>query len=173
MNSEDQRYREDMLPAPPQQSTWGESGEYQSSRLSPIHNYPSYSFEQSTQPPHDSMYSTGAGPSMLTSGHHQSAPTQLPSWSGIFSDTSQYGPHSQLTHDPVHSNNTVSLPSSSSRLPPVTSGSIRAPRVGPRKTLTDDDRREICLYHRQHPDKKQTEIGGMFHVRVRSCQPMC
>lgn len=160
-----------MLPAPPQQSSWVDSGDYSSSRLSSTHNYSSYPFEHSTQTSQNPMYSTGAGSSMLTSSHHPSAPAQLPSWSGVFSDPSQYGSHSQLTHDPVRSNTTVSLPSSS-RLPPATSGSIRTPRVGPRKTLTDDDRREICLYHRQHPDKKQTEIGGVLNARSKSCQPI-
>jgi hypothetical protein len=30
----------------------------------------------------------------------------------------------------------------------------------PRKTLTDADRRRMCLYHEEHPTVKQTEIGG-------------
>ncbi|KAL5598848.1 hypothetical protein BROUX41_003824 [Berkeleyomyces rouxiae] len=34
----------------------------------------------------------------------------------------------------------------------------------PRKMLTDDDRRRMCLYHQKFPWKKQTEIGSMFGV---------
>jgi hypothetical protein len=30
----------------------------------------------------------------------------------------------------------------------------------PRKTLTDADRRRMCLYAEEHPTVKQTEIGG-------------
>ncbi|KAF3931062.1 hypothetical protein ABW20_dc0105308 [Dactylellina cionopaga] len=33
-----------------------------------------------------------------------------------------------------------------------------------RRTLTDADRRRMCLYHEQHPHVKQTEIGAMFGV---------
>jgi len=32
----------------------------------------------------------------------------------------------------------------------------------PRKTLTDADRRSMCLYAEENPTKKQTEIGGEF-----------
>lgn len=34
----------------------------------------------------------------------------------------------------------------------------------PRRTLTDADRRRMCLYHEEHPNVKQTEIGAMFGV---------
>lgn len=38
-------------------------------------------------------------------------------------------------------------------------------RPTPRRTLTDADRRRMCLYKRDNPSKKQTEIGGKFpHV---------
>ncbi|KAL1961340.1 hypothetical protein VTO42DRAFT_68 [Malbranchea cinnamomea] len=34
----------------------------------------------------------------------------------------------------------------------------------PRRTLTDADRRRMCLYHEENPNVKQTEIGAMFGV---------
>ncbi|TGZ79114.1 hypothetical protein EX30DRAFT_373257 [Ascodesmis nigricans] len=36
----------------------------------------------------------------------------------------------------------------------------------PRRTLTDSDRRKMCLYHEANPTVKQTEIGGRanFHI---------
>ncbi|KAK2753663.1 hypothetical protein FQN55_000026 [Onygenales sp. PD_40] len=34
----------------------------------------------------------------------------------------------------------------------------------PRRTLTDNDRRRMCLYHEENPHVKQTEIGAMFGV---------
>ncbi|KAI9727681.1 MAG: hypothetical protein M1828_005909 [Chrysothrix sp. TS-e1954] len=38
------------------------------------------------------------------------------------------------------------------------------PATTPRRTLTDDDRRKMCLYHDENPSKKQTEIGELFGV---------
>ena len=48
----------------------------------------------------------------------------------------------------------------------------RLPRLmreksNPRKTLTDEDRRNMCRYHELHPYTKQTEIGLMFGVERR------
>ncbi|KAI5814704.1 hypothetical protein BZA77DRAFT_249678 [Pyronema omphalodes] len=34
----------------------------------------------------------------------------------------------------------------------------------PRRTLTDADRRRMCIYHEENPNVKQTEIGAMFGV---------
>ena len=31
----------------------------------------------------------------------------------------------------------------------------------PRRTLTDADRRKMCMFHEENPNVKQTEIGGM------------
>lgn len=31
----------------------------------------------------------------------------------------------------------------------------------PRRTLTDADRRRMCIFHEENPNVKQTEIGGM------------
>lgn len=33
----------------------------------------------------------------------------------------------------------------------------------PRKMLTDEDRRRMCLYHEDNKTAKQTDIGGVFH----------
>ena len=33
----------------------------------------------------------------------------------------------------------------------------------PRRTLTDADRRRMCLFHEENPNVKQTEIGGTSH----------
>ncbi|KAG0128244.1 hypothetical protein HOY82DRAFT_38709 [Tuber indicum] len=34
----------------------------------------------------------------------------------------------------------------------------------PRRTLTDADRRRMCIFHEENPNVKQTEIGAMFGV---------
>ncbi|KAF2721718.1 hypothetical protein K431DRAFT_294072 [Polychaeton citri CBS 116435] len=37
----------------------------------------------------------------------------------------------------------------------------------PRRTLTDHDRKRMCLYAEDHPDQKQTDIGRVFGVERR------
>ncbi|KAK5696023.1 hypothetical protein LTR97_008443 [Elasticomyces elasticus] len=46
---------------------------------------------------------------------------------------------------------------------PVSATSMR-PTPTPRKTLTDLDRKRMCQYAEEHPNAKQTEIGGIFGV---------
>ena len=43
---------------------------------------------------------------------------------------------------------------------PVSATSARS--SGPRRTLTDNDRRRMCRYAEENPHSKQTEIGGAF-----------
>jgi hypothetical protein len=43
----------------------------------------------------------------------------------------------------------------------------RASGSQPRKTLTDEDRREMCRYAERNPGVKQTEIGSLFGVERR------
>lgn len=33
----------------------------------------------------------------------------------------------------------------------------------PRRTLTDNDRRRMCIYHQENPSVKQTDIGGKLY----------
>ena len=49
----------------------------------------------------------------------------------------------------------------SSMTTPVSAGSSRSAST-PRKTLSDLDRKRMCLYAEEHPSSKQTEIGGAF-----------
>ena len=44
---------------------------------------------------------------------------------------------------------------------PVSASSIGSGTV-PRRTLTDADRRSMCVYHEENPTLKQTEIGGEY-----------
>jgi len=45
-------------------------------------------------------------------------------------------------------------------LPPLITTQVAQPQPGQRRTLTDQDRRRMCMYHEEHPSVKQTEIGG-------------
>lgn len=55
----------------------------------------------------------------------------------------------------------VSMPTSvspSAPMPPVRKTSTGGST--PRRTLTDDDRRQMCIYHEENKTAKQTDIGG-------------
>ncbi|KAI1393461.1 uncharacterized protein F4822DRAFT_13898 [Hypoxylon trugodes] len=55
-------------------------------------------------------------------------------------------------------------------IPPASAPLRQQPRLPtintsqPRKTLTDEDRRNMCLFHEDNPHAKQTEIGQKFGV---------
>lgn len=158
-----------MLQTNVRQPGWADQSTYAAStRLPALSAYSSYHIcAQNSQVNHDTTMYDGAGPAansnVLSSAPHHSNQSQISStWPTNFSDTTNYGYHAYTRHDgDVSSSSTAPLATSTSK----TASSSRTPRVGPRKTLTDEDRRDICLYHRQHPDKKQTEIGGMFWGR--------
>jgi len=44
--------------------------------------------------------------------------------------------------------------------PPVASTNTPTATRGPRRTLTNEERRQLCLFHETNPSVKQTEIGG-------------
>ncbi|KAK6331114.1 hypothetical protein TWF696_003184 [Orbilia brochopaga] len=80
--------------------------------------------------------------------------------------------YSTFTHWPVASGAQVLEPITAITIPSVTStapsrrasGASNHGTGSSRRTLTDADRRRMCLYHEQHPHVKQTEIGAMFGV---------
>jgi len=144
---------------------WFHQAAYSTTRLPAPQPYSSYSiYDQPTGhvAQHNTMHDDPAHSNVLSSAAHQPAPSQLSSnWPNRYSDTpSTYTHATYPRHDESGIASAPPQPNPTSRV----GSTSRTARVGPRKTLTDDDRREICLYHRQHPDKKQTEIGGMlFH----------
>ncbi|KAJ5255454.1 hypothetical protein N7497_007059 [Penicillium chrysogenum] len=52
--------------------------------------------------------------------------------------------------------------SPSAPMPPVRKTSTGGST--PRRTLTDDDRRQMCIYHEENKTAKQTDIGALFGV---------
>ncbi|PGH08817.1 hypothetical protein AJ80_07776 [Polytolypa hystricis UAMH7299] len=56
------------------------------------------------------------------------------------------------------------MPSSMPALHPIHTAPPISTAPTPRRTLTDADRRRMCLYHEENPHVKQTEIGAMFGV---------
>ena len=89
---------------------------------------------------------------------YSSLPLTVPShqWPSVIATQSHFPPDSGLPHVP--------LPGLS-QVAPVNGG--RKGSIGganPRRTLTDEDRRQMCLYHEEHKTAKQTDIGGEFPV---------
>ncbi|OJJ47652.1 hypothetical protein ASPZODRAFT_15103 [Penicilliopsis zonata CBS 506.65] len=89
---------------------------------------------------------------------YASLPLAIPShpWPSLLTTQPQY---SEIAVAPVSMapalSHTAPLPSSRKS---STSGST------PRRTLTDDDRRRMCLYHEENKTAKQTDIGALFGV---------
>lgn len=158
MSRQENQFQEEMLQGNIRQPGWVDQAVYPTGRLPAPQAYSSYStYDQASQVNHDTMYDDSAHSNVLMSAPHQSTQSQISSaWPSSFSNATTYGHNNYSRHENAGAASTAPLPTSTSRLTPT----ARTPRVGPRKTLTDEDRREICLYHRQHPDKKQTEIGG-------------
>jgi hypothetical protein len=99
---------------------------------------------------------------------HQSPAThtQLPMlmmphapWPSMLTNPNNYGP--------PHSAPPVAIPSLTGPL--KTSKTLPAIQTTsqPRKTLTDQDRRDMCQYAEDHPTAKQTDIGARFGVERR------
>lgn len=83
---------------------------------------------------------------------------------------------SQLTSAHLRSHNsnlsTRLLESAQSRsiaYPSMLRQAQRNLRTPPRRTLTNEDRRNMCNYADEHPDAKQTEIGGKSDSQSRRC----
>lgn len=76
---------------------------------------------------------------------------------------------SQLTN-PTYSSPPPPIPISAVPTPLVKgNGRDKSPTTkssAPRRTLTDVDRREMCVLRMEHPEMKQTEIGGTSKIFV-------
>jgi len=116
----------------------------------PVHEFNGFSFAPMPMEP---IYSTSVASTRQT--HQQLQPLITPQWPSMLTSHSTYqAPMYSATSMPVGS--AVPTPVSSVATAPVAT----RPASTPRKTLTDADRRRMCLYHEEHPNTKQTEIGG-------------
>ncbi|KAJ9637236.1 hypothetical protein H2199_007522 [Coniosporium tulheliwenetii] len=91
--------------------------------------------------------------------HHQLQPLVMPQWPSTLVSQSTYVP-------PIYPAAPAPMPVPVGPTSTPLSASSTGSRTSstPRKTLTDADRRRMCLYHEEHPSTKQTEIGAMFGV---------
>lgn len=130
-------------------SPWVELGSFTSPHNSPpMPEYSGFDYGPSTLMAVDATYGMSIPPP------YASMPLPMPSHSWP----------SMLTHQPAFHEAglpPISVPTSVS--PSAPTPPIRKTSTGgstPRRTLTDEDRRRMCLYHEENKQAKQTDIGG-------------
>ena len=142
--------------SPPSQ--WGHSPHIypHSHHGTPAQEYSGFNFGT----PHLPMASDGFSATL----HQRPMPPQLqpfimPQWPSMLNSQS----HATFQHQypqPVQPIQPMTL---GQLVTPISATSGRSTST-PRKTLTDQDRKHMCIYAEKHPRSKQTEIGGAFVV---------
>jgi hypothetical protein len=150
---------------PENQNQWGAYAHH-SHHQSPAHEYAGFAFS-TPQLPLEPTFSSGVQPPRTT--HQQLQPLVMPQWPSMLTSQSTYHqpilPTAPASNTPLTSSTSLSAPASATA--PVPPPNPRRPSQAgstPRKTLTDADRRRMCLYHEENPTTKQTEIGGKFEI---------
>jgi hypothetical protein len=145
-------------------SQWVEMGGYSGSQhQSPLHEYGGFGFVSPTIMPVEPSYSMSIPPPYTS--HQQLQPLIMPQWPSMMTSQANYSA-------PVLPTVSASAPTSAITAPPPmppldTTTTSTKPASTPRKTLTHEDRRMMCLYHEEHPGVKQTEIGGKCIQLIR------
>ena len=130
-------------------SPWVELGAF----TSPQHSPPIPEFSGFDYSP-TSMMGVDASYGMSLPPPYASMPLPMPShsWPSMLTTTSTF-----------HENGIPPAPMPTSVSPSAPAPPARKSSTGglPRRTLTDEDRRQMCLYHEENKTAKQTDIGGM------------
>ncbi len=126
---------------------WGDINGYTASQhQSPVHEYTGFGFTVPGTVPIEPAYNRTIPPPFTT--HQQLQPLLVPQWPSMMISPSSFTPSNVPTAP-------VAAPVSA----PVVSQPAHTTST-PRRTLTDADRRRMCVYHEDNPTVKQTEIGG-------------
>lgn len=134
-------------------SQWADiSGFNSSQHQSPIHEYNGFGFIAPTTLPIEPSYNRAIPPPFTA--HQQLQPLLMPQWPSMMTSQSTFTP-SMVPTAPASAPVPASTPSHATHTTST-----------PRRTLTDADRRRMCVYHEENPTVKQTEIGG--NTRSRS-----
>ena len=88
--------------------------------------------------------------------HTQLQPLIMPQWPSMLSSQS----HSSF--QPILQPVQPIQPTSIAPLQTPISATSSRSATTPRRTLTDSDRKRMCQYAEDHPNSKQTEIGGVY-----------
>jgi hypothetical protein len=138
---------------------WGDISDYHSPHTqSPATEFHTYGFIPSQQHalPLEPSFNRPMAPVYSTAQTQQSMFTaQWPSM--LTNPSSQSAPSMPAPPPPVAP---VTTYTTATPLPPLTTTTHAPHQTSSRRTLTDQDRRRMCQYHEDHPNVKQTEIGG-------------
>lgn len=128
-------------------SPWVDMGGYPTAHHHTLGDYTGFTYTSSPMMPVEPAYSMSM-PQPYNSQHL--LPLAMSSqWPSMLSTQAGYTPM-PVAPAPVQPK---------TPLQPIPSPQVSTPPT-PRRTLTDSDRRRMCLYHQDNPHVKQTEIGG-------------
>ncbi|KAJ5586980.1 uncharacterized protein N7459_002745 [Penicillium hispanicum] len=134
-------------------SPWVEMGAFTSPQHSPpVPEYSGFDYGPSSLMAVDAPYGISIPPPYV------SMPLPMPSHSW---------PSMLTTQSPFHEAGLPPAPIPTSVSPSAPTPPTRKTSTGgstPRRTLTDEDRRQMCLYHEENKTAKQTDIGALFGV---------
>lgn len=131
------------------QSPWVDVGSFPSQQSPPLSDYPGFGY---------------GPPSVMSMGGPFAMSMPPPPYASLPLTNSSHTWPSMLANQAPYSDPALPLASAA---PPVSAPTpappSRKPSIGgstPRRTLTDEDRRNMCLYHEDNKTAKQTDIGG-------------
>jgi len=130
--------------------------------MSPINEYPAYDYHPVTPMPMEPTYNMPRASPFPTT-HAQMPPALIMPHNGVW--PSMLASQPQANYQPPILPAVIQTPLSASTGSDMTPTSAKPP---PRRKLTDDDRRQMCIEAEQNPFMKQVQIGGAYPYSVMS-----
>ena len=130
--------------------------------MSPINEYPAYDYHPVTPMPMEPTYNMPRASPFPTT-HAQMAQALIMPHNGVWPRMLASQP--QANYQPPILPAVIQTPLSASTGSDMTPTSAKPP---PRRKLTDDDRRQMCIEAEQNPFMKQVQIGGAYPYSVMS-----
>ena len=118
----------------------------------PSQEYSGFNFGTPHMPMEPSAFGSGIQQRSMAP---QLQPLVMPQWPSMLSSQS-HSTYQPIYPPPIQPIQPVPMQTLQT---PVSATSTRSAST-PRKTLTDIDRKRMCQYAEEHPNSKQTEIGG-------------
>jgi hypothetical protein len=142
-------------------SPWVDIGAFESPaphhHSPPLPDFHGFSYASSSIMPIEPAYNITVPPPYSTLNFTMPPPNAWPSMMGTHAHYADTALSPASTPAP-----TISIPQPVPIRPLHATPASHAPT--PRRTLTDEDRRRMCLYHEENKSAKQTDIGGGFSV---------
>jgi hypothetical protein len=121
----------------------------------PAQEYTGFNFSSPHMPMEPSAFSSSMQHRPM---HQQLQPLVMPQWPSMLGSSQAHPNYQPVYPPPVQPIQPMTIGSLQT---PISATSTRSAST-PRKTLTDLDRKRMCQYAEEHPNSKQTEIGGAF-----------